>query len=334
MSRFVDETDIIVKSGSGGPGIVSFRREKFVPKGGPDGGDGGDGGDIIFKVRKDLRSLYEVKLKRIFKAHKGDAGSSGNKNGAKGKDCIIYVPPGTVIIAKDTRKILADLTKDDEQRVLLKGGKGGYGNARFATSVNQVPRYAQKGRPGNEIELTLQIKTIADVGLVGLPNTGKSTLLSILTDASPKIGNYPFTTLSPNMGIMYYKNERQLIIADVPGLIEGAHKGHGLGIQFLKHIERTKVLLFLIDLFRKDLTLQYETLLRELLNYSQHLLDKPKLLVGTKRDIVSNNEAENFLNMTADEKKICVSSVSRSGIDTLKNEIVLLMEKAYENSLP
>jgi len=330
MQRFVDEADIIVRSGDGGQGIVSFRREKFIPKGGPDGGNGGDGGDIIFEVNKNLRSLYNIKLRRIFKAQSGRSGSSQNKNGAKGKDCTIHVPPGTVVMVKKSGEVLFDLTEEGKKKVLLKGGKGGYGNAHFATSVNRTPRYAQKGIPGQEIELTLQIKIIADVGLVGLPNAGKSTLLAVLTDARPRIGDYPFTTLTPNLGVMIYKNKRQLVLADIPGLIEGAHEGHGLGIRFLKHIERTKVLLFLIDLSRNDYSLQYDTLRNELYSYSQGLLEKPSVLVGSKRDIVARLEAEKFLQMNTDKKKLCISSVQRTGLDELKDEIVFLMEKCNE----
>ena len=220
MPRFIDESIITVISGKGGPGIVSFRRERFIPKGGPDGGDGGDGGDIIFKVKKDLRTLYDIMIKKKFKAQNGRTGSGRNKHGEKGKDLIIGVPPGTVVIEKKSGRVLADLTETDEESLILKGGKGGQGNARFASSVNRTPRYAQAGQSGAEMELILQIKMVADVGLVGLPNTGKSTLLSVLTNARPKIGGYPFTTLSPNLGVMNYKNDRQLTIADIPGLIE------------------------------------------------------------------------------------------------------------------
>jgi GTP-binding protein len=330
MQRFIDEADITIRSGDGGPGIVTFRREKYVPKGGPDGGDGGDGGDIIFKVDKNLRSLYDVKLRRSFKAQNGKPGGSQNKNGAKGTNCIIHVPPGTVVLTKESKKVLFDLTEQDEGKVLLKGGKGGHGNAYFASSINRTPRYAQKGIPGEGMELTLQIKTIADVGLVGLPNAGKSTLLAVLTDARPRIGDYPFTTLTPNLGVMIYKNERQFIIADIPGLIEGAHSGHGLGIRFLKHIERTKVLLFLIDLSQMDFSTQFATLRNELSRYSLSLLEKPAVLVGSKRDIVSKLEAEEFLQMSTNKKKLCISSIQRTGLNELKDEIVLLMEKYNE----
>ncbi|MCK4804634.1 MAG: GTPase ObgE [Spirochaetes bacterium] len=333
MSRFLDEVDIIIQSGRGGPGAVSFRREKYVPKGGPDGGDGGDGGDIIIKVKKELRSLYNKKLKRIFKGQNGQPGKGKKRKGANGEDCVIDVPPGTVILDRESKIVLADLTLDNEKIVLLKGGKGGYGNARFATSINRAPRYAQKGQPASESAVTLRLKTIADVGIVGLPNVGKSTLLSVLTDARPKIGAYPFTTLTPNLGVMLYKNEQQFILADVPGLIEGASKGYGLGIRFLKHIERTKVLLFMLDLYIKDFNGQYMAISNEMKNYSKELLEKPRLVVGNKRDIVTEREENNFLNMDLQDKKICISSVSGTGLDELKDEIVVLMEKLDENSL-
>jgi GTP-binding protein len=331
LSRFLDEADIYVRSGNGGPGAVSFRREKYVPRGGPDGGDGGAGGDIILKVKSELRSLYDIKRKKTFRASNGMPGMGSNKNGAKGADLIIYVPPGTVVLEKESKKILEDLTPENSEVILLKGGKGGFGNAHFTSSRNRAPRYAQKGIPGLEAYLTLQLKTIADIGIVGLPNAGKSTLLSVITDARPRVGDYPFTTLTPNLGVMNYKDSRQYVLADVPGLIEGASKGYGLGIQFLKHIERTKMVLFLLDLFRRDFEIQYHALQNEMRNYSAKLLEKPKLIVGSKGDIISDEDTRNFFKWAPGEEKICVSSVTGKGIDDLKDKIAYRMELLNEN---
>jgi GTP-binding protein len=330
MSRFIDEAKIIIKSGHGGKGAVSFRREKYVPKGGPDGGDGGDGGDVIFRVSDTLRSLYDHKLRRIYKAKDGEAGSKNNRKGSNGEACIVLIPPGTVILEEESNRILAD-TADTPEVVLLRGGKGGHGNARFSTSVNQTPRYAQEGRPGLELELLLQIKTIADIGIVGLPNAGKSTLLSVLTEAKPKVGAYPFTTLSPNLGIMDYKNIKQIVIADVPGLIEGASRGIGLGIRFLKHIERTRALIMLIDLVDGDFSKQHEVLQKEMGEYSEKLLFKPILFVGSKLDAAEKSHEAEFMQSSMPGEKLCISSLTRTNIDILENKIVSILEQ--ENGL-
>jgi len=321
LSKFIDETEIVVKSGRGGKGVVSFRREKFVPKGGPDGGDGGKGGDIIFKVREEMRSLYNLKLKGVFKAEDGSPGKGRNKKGKDGKDCIIYVPSGTVIVEKKSGMILADLKEDSDEVLLLKGGKGGLGNARFATSTNRAPRYAQEGLPGKQLFLVVKLKIIADVGIVGLPNAGKSTLLAVLTKARPKIDSYPFTTLNPNLGIVNTGGSLRFIIADIPGLIEGASFGRGLGIQFLKHIERTKILLILLDLYNRDFKRHYEIVLKEMKSYSEELLKKPRLVVGSKIDIVPEEYILEFKKLDIEEKKICISSVANIGIEELKDEI-------------
>jgi GTP-binding protein len=325
VSRFVDETDIVVRSGDGGPGIVSFRREKYVPRGGPDGGDGGDGGDVVIQVKKELRSLYILNLQRTFIAQKGQPGGGRNKQGSKGKDCVIFVPEGTVVTEKGSNKILADLTKKGQKKVIAKGGKGGFGNTHFASSINRAPRYSQTGQPGIEITITLEMKIIADIGVVGLPNAGKSTLLSVLTKARPKIADYPFTTLSPNLGIMEYKNQQQFIIADIPGLIKGAHRGYGLGLRFLKHIERTKVLFVLVDLSSGGCSEQFEVILHELKSYSAALLNKPRIIVGSKRDMVSEREEKEFFKMELEKRKICISSVSGTGVDSLKDEAAHLI---------
>jgi GTP-binding protein len=346
LSRFVDEADITVRSGNGGRGAVSFRREKYVPKGGPDGGDGGDGGDVIFRVENNMRSLYDHWIRKVYRAKNGSAGSRRNMKGSKGADCVIPVPRGTVILEKKSQKLLADLTGNTDltgaadrlnevtgELKLLAGGRGGHGNAHFATSTNRSPRYAQDGTPGSELEITLQIKTIADVGLVGLPNSGKSTLLSVLTEARPKIGQYPFTTLTPNLGVMNYKNEKQVVIADVPGLIEGASSGVGLGIRFLKHIERTRVLIVLVELSEGGYMKQYEVLESEMRQYSGTLLDKPRIIAGSKCDVIGRKEEAAFLEAAIPGEKICISSMTRFNIEILKNRIVLLLGKNSDKTL-
>jgi len=344
LSRFVDEADITVRSGNGGRGAVSFRREKYVPRGGPDGGDGGDGGDVLFRVENNMRSLYDHWIRKVYSAKNGSAGSRRDRKGSNGADCVIPVPRGTVILEKKSQKLLADLTGNADLAgnadltgsgalKLLEGGRGGHGNAFFATSTNRSPRYAQDGTPGRELEITLQIKTIADVGLVGLPNSGKSTLLSVLTEARPKIGHYPFTTLTPNLGVMNYKREKQVVIADVPGLIEGASSGVGLGIRFLKHIERTKVLIVLVELSEGGYTKQYEVLESEMRQYSKMLLDKPRIIAGSKFDVIGRQEEAAFLGAAIPGEKICISSRTRFNIEILKDRIVLLLGKNSDKTL-
>jgi GTP-binding protein len=269
-------------------------------------------------------------MKARYAAENGRPGGGANKTGARGGDCVIQVPVGTVIFEWGTEKVFADLTADGDEVILLKGGKGGRGNARFATSVNRAPRHAQRGRPGAECALFLQIKTIADIGIVGLPNAGKSTLLSVLTEAHPRIGDYPFTTVAPNLGVMVYKGARQFVVADMPGLIEGASRGHGLGTRFLKHIERTKGLLILLDLSRGDFRAQHELLLREIGSYSASLLRKPRLVVGSKRDASPHEAVEEFLRSGPGDVRVCVSSVTRSGIESLRDGIAALMDKVNE----
>ncbi len=325
MSVFTDEVVITIRSGRGGDGIVSFRREKYVPKGGPDGGDGGAGGDVIFVVDKRLRSLYELKLKKSFKAENGKPGQNKNRTGARGKDCIIYVPPGTVVKDKETGELIADLTGERDRFIVLKGGRGGYGNSRFATSVNRAPRISKPGEPGKEREVLVQLKIIADAGLVGLPNAGKSTLLSVLTRAKPKVGDYPFTTLYPNLGVMDYKDNLQFVIADIPGIIEGAHKGQGLGIRFLKHIERTKLLVIMIDLTDTWYDKTYSTIIGELKSYSKSLLNKKRIIVGSKADIVDKKSIESFIKTFDSEDVVTVSSATGYGIESLKDKMAKIL---------
>jgi GTP-binding protein len=285
---FLDEALITVKSGDGGRGCISFRRERFIPKGGPDGGDGGDGGDLIVRATERLNSLLEFRYKRIFRARNGQPGRGRNQSGKNGENVVIEVPPGTVIQDVETGEILADLVRDDQSVVLLKGGRGGRGNQHFATSTNRAPRKAQPGIPGEEKRLKLTLKYLADIGLIGLPNAGKSTLLSRVTSARPRIAEYPFTTLVPNLGVIPLDGERFLTVADIPGLIEGASQGRGLGHGFLKHIERTKLLLHLIDITYEPedhLLEDFERVTRELEAYSAELAQKPQIVLINKMDL-------------------------------------------------
>jgi len=316
---FIDQAKIWVKAGNGGNGCVSFRREKFVPKGGPDGGDGGDGGNVICIVDRHLTTLLDFKYRRQFKAGNGKHGQGAKKFGKRGSDLIIKIPPGTVIKHQDTNEILGDLVDADQQLIVAKGGKGGRGNAHFATPTNQAPRNFESGTEGDSAFLILELKLIADIGLVGLPNVGKSTLLSKISAAHPKIADYPFTTLQPNLGIANYRENKSFVVADIPGLIEGAHQGKGLGIQFLRHIERTRVLAFLIDVQSLDAKKVINLLQNELKEYNTLLLTKPSLIVITKSDLIAPQELEKFSELTKDGYQWCtISSVTGSGLENLK----------------
>ena len=326
MQHFVDEAIIDVISGNGGPGCVSFRREKYVPYGGPDGGDGGDGGSVYFSVKNNLRTLYQLKLSRKFQAKNGQPGMGKQKSGKNGEDIFIYVPPGTQIFDADTDELIKDLKDSEEIFCLLKGGKGGRGNIHFATSTNQAPRYAQPGLPGLEMHLRVELKLIADVGLVGFPNAGKSTLLSVVTKARPKIANYPFTTITPNLGVFVIDNE-SFVIADIPGIIEGASEGVGLGIDFLKHIERTKLLLFLINLEEDNYLEQFDKLIFELDSYSDTLINKPFLIAASKMDIYESGERLNNLKKNIKKEIIPISSITRQGINEL---LYILKDKIHQ----
>lgn len=286
---FIDYAKIYVKAGKGGNGAVAFRREKYVPKGGPAGGNGGNGGSVIFIADKNLNTLLDVRYKRRYIAQNGEPGGSSLKDGKNGKDIIIKVPVGTVIKDADTEKILCDLDEEGKTFVAAKGGKGGKGNSNFATPTNQTPRYAESGKDGEERNLILELKLIADVGLVGFPNVGKSTLISVISQARPKIADYPFTTLEPNLGIVRYKDYQSFTVADIPGIIEGAHKGKGLGLKFLRHIERTKILLIMIDITSNDYQRDYKTLINELEQYSKVLSRKKRVLTFTKADLVDES---------------------------------------------
>ena len=283
----VDLTRIHVLAGNGGSGCVSFRREKYVPKGGPDGGDGGRGGSVILRVDPHVRTLLDCREQPRYRAAHGRPGSGNNRTGRDGEDLIVKVPPGTVLRDVETGEVVADLLKEGDELVAARGGRGGRGNARFATSTHQAPRRADPGEPGEERRLELELKLIADVGLVGLPNAGKSTLLSRLTRARPKIAAYPFTTLEPNLGIAVLDEERNFVVADVPGLIEGAHEGKGLGLQFLRHLERTRALACLLDVTAEDPARDLATLERELALHSAALAERPRVVVLTKSDLLA-----------------------------------------------
>src|SRR5690625_51603 len=287
-SLFVDQVNINAKSGTGGNGKVAFRREKYVPMGGPAGGDGGRGGDVIFKVDEGLSTLMDFRYNRHFRADNGEDGMSKNKHGKDAEDLYIYVPPGTTILDEDTGHVLADLIEHDEEKVVIKGGRGGRGNTRFTSAKNTAPHFAENGEPGEERNIRVELKLIADVGLVGFPNVGKSTLLSVVSAARPKIADYHFTTLTPNLGVIHTKDHRSFVMADLPGLIEGAHEGVGLGHQFLRHIERTRIIVHLIDMASiegRDPYDDYKKINEELAAYSQMTLKKEQIIVANKMDL-------------------------------------------------
>ena len=321
--NFVDYVKINIYSGNGGKGSAHFRREKYITKGGPDGGDGGRGGHIIFVTDKSLWTLYHFKFKKHFKCGHGGDGSGSRSTGADGEDVIIRVPIGTVIKDFKTNNIIHETIEDGEEKIILKGGKGGLGNWNFRSSTNQAPRYAQPGIKGEEKQLVLELKLLADVGLVGFPNVGKSTLLKTLTSAKPKIGNYEFTTLKPNLGIVEYRDFKSFVLADIPGIIEGASEGRGLGHYFLRHIERNSVLLFLLSSESDDIVKQYEVLLNELKKYNPELLDKQRLIAISKSDLLDEKQTskikKNISNKIIDVPFEFISSVSNIGLIQIKD---------------
>jgi len=320
---FIDYAEITCTSGKGGSGAITFRREKFVPKGGPNGGDGGKGGSVIFVADQNLHTLQDIRYKKSYQAENGAPGSSNQKTGRAGEDMCIPVPLGTLIREKDTRRVEADLIADGEKYVACPGGNGGKGNARFKTATRQTPRHAQKGRRGEKRNFTIELKVLADVGLVGLPNAGKSTLLSVVSSARPKIADYPFTTLQPHLGIVKYGEYQSFVMADIPGLIEGASEGKGLGHQFLKHIERTKLLLFLIDTMEQDPDNTYELLLQELLNHNPDLSKRKQIIVRTKID----TRVDNMDWVILDNEYLEISSVTGSGVPELIKRIGEFLDK-------
>ncbi len=323
---FTDEAELIVSSGKGGNGITSFRREKYIPFGGPDGGDGGKGGDVIIKSKKNLITLSHIKNKSVFTAQAGRNGGRQNKTGKAGKPCIIELPIGTVIRDKYSEKVI-DLNKNNSEIVIVRGGRGGKGNAHFTSSTYRSPKFSQNGEPGKEKYLYLELKIIADIGIVGLPNAGKSTLLAKLSKAKPKIADYPFTTLYPNLGVVRIGEFDSYTIADIPGLIEGAHKGSGLGIRFLKHIERTKALIFLIDLFLDNPLHQFELLEKELYSYHPDLLKKPCYIVLNKIDLFNDkNKVGEFINQYKGKTKVfSISALNNEGVEELKKKMFNLI---------
>lgn len=315
---FIDTAEILVRAGHGGKGAVTFRREKFVPKGGPNGGDGGDGGDVVFIATAQLSTLMDFKYKREYAAENGKNGEGANRTGRSGESVTLKVPVGTIIRDADTGDVIADLDDDGQSVVVAKHGIGGRGNATFATSTNQAPRHAEPGRPGEERRITLELKLIADVGLVGFPNAGKSTLISRVSAAKPKIADYPFTTLVPNLGIVYVGTGRSFVVADIPGLIEGASKGKGLGHQFLRHIERSGVLCFLVDGLSEDPLADYTTLHNELSSYGPDMMKKRRVVCLTKADAYDEDLRTELSKLTFDGAvPLMISAVSGEGIDEL-----------------
>lgn len=323
---FVDYAKIKIIAGKGGNGCVSFRREKYIPKGGPDGGNGGRGGSIIFKVDPQLHTLQDVKYHKQYHAENGRDGSGARKTGRDGKDIIILVPPGTIFKFKGEKQTIADLVETGEEFISANGGQGGRGNSEFATSTRQTPTKAEPGRRGEEFTYEIELKVLADVGLVGLPNAGKSTLLSKLSSAHPKIADYPFTTLHPHLGIVKYSNYQSFVMADIPGLIEGASKGKGLGIQFLKHIERTSILALLIECTDENPASTLETLLKEMAAFSSEMMNKPRLVVMSKQDIFQNDHEELPTELSG-EKVLSISSITGEGLDILMAELAEMMHE-------
>jgi GTP-binding protein len=317
--HFIDEAKIYVKAGNGGKGVISFRREKYVPKGGPDGGNGGRGGSIVIRADKQLNTLLDFKYKQRYLARNGDNGQGQNCEGKSGEDQLIKVPCGTLVRDAAKKRVLADLIEHGDEVVIAEGGRGGKGNSEFATATNQAPRFAQPGEEGEEHDLILELKLLADVGLVGFPNAGKSTLIASISAAKPKIADYPFTTLVPNLGMVRYSEGKSFVVADIPGLIEGAHEGKGLGIQFLKHIERTKVLVFLIDCMSENPKHDYEVLLNELRQFHSALARKKKIIVVTKTDVI-DDDAKKLLKKVKFGRGLhphYISAVTHEGIDDL-----------------
>jgi GTP-binding protein len=321
--QFIDEAQIHVKAGDGGNGIVSFRREKFIPKGGPDGGNGGNGGHVIIRADRHLNTLLDFRYRHQYKAEAGEHGRGKNQTGKAGEDTVLRVPRGTVVRHATNRRLIADLIDDGDEVIIAKGGKGGKGNQEFATSTNQAPRHSEPGTPGEEADLLLELKLLADVGLVGFPNAGKSMLISVISAARPKIADYPFTTLVPNLGIVRYQEEKSFTVADIPGLLEGAHEGRGLGIQFLRHIERTRVLVFLVECTSEDPKKDYQVLLNELAQFKKDLPRRKKVVALTKTDTADAALLKRLKKISFGRgvPVVPISAVSRDGLDVLLDHL-------------
>ena len=322
--KFLDQVKIYVKAGNGGDGSASFRREKFIEYGGPDGGDGGNGGSVILKAEQNLNTLIDYRYQQHHKAKRGDNGSGQNRTGKGGADLVLKVPLGTQIFEEDNKTLIYDFIKIGEEFIAASGGKGGLGNTRFKSSTNRAPRKFTKGTLGEEFVIWLQLKTIADIGIIGLPNAGKSSLLASITNANPKIANYQFTTLNPNLGVANY-DDKEVTIADIPGLVEGAHKGIGLGVQFLKHIERCKSLLHLIDITNKDLKKSYNQVKSELKNYSSKLSKKKELIVLNKIDLIDENKVKKIVKDFKKDMKsevVIISTFKKDTVSKIKSKLI------------
>ena len=322
--KFLDQVKIYIKAGNGGNGSPSFRREKFIEFGGPDGGDGGKGGSVILKAEQNLNTLIDFRYQQHHKAKRGENGAGQNRTGKSGEDLILKVPLGTQVFEEDNKTLIYDFTKISEEFIAAAGGKGGLGNTRFKSSTNRAPRKFTKGTQGEEFTIWLQLKTIADIGIIGLPNAGKSSLLASVTNANPKIANYQFTTLNPNLGVASYDN-KEITIADIPGLVEGAHKGTGLGIQFLKHIERCKSLLHLIDITSEDLKKSYQQVKNELKKYSNKLTKKKELIVLNKIDLIDEKEVNHIIKDFKKNTKsevIALSTFNKSSVSKIKSKLL------------
>jgi GTP-binding protein len=322
--KFLDQVKIYIKAGNGGDGSPSFRREKFIEYGGPDGGDGGNGGSVILKAERNLNTLIDYRYQQHHKAKRGDNGSGQNRTGKSGDNLVLKVPLGTQVFEEDNKTLIFDFIKIGEEFVAAAGGKGGLGNTRFKSSTNRAPKKFTKGTPGEEFTIWLQLKTIADIGIIGLPNAGKSSLLAAITNANPKIANYEFTTLNPNLGVASY-DDKEITIADIPGLIEGAHKGTGLGIQFLKHVERCKSLLHMIDITKDDIKESYNQVKTELNNYSSKLSKKKELIVLNKTDLIDQKKVKEIVNdfsKSTRSEVITMSTFEKKAVSKIKSKLI------------